>query len=307
MIDFVKFYHFSDNSIHFKEILPTEKYGFIFNPNYNQQNRVNNFIHKNELGFCIKIFYDKVQFEGSLHKLYNRLNRSKGNDNDFTFNQLSDSVNWLENLFGINATEFTITSMEIGINLQLKFSPEFYLNLVANYKKTKSFSPLQKGNKVYGKKVFLSQYELKLYDKTFESEVHQNKYINKNILRFEVGSKKMQIYKGLNINTLNDLKQIEKFNGIGDFLLNKFNGIEFEDHFIDTSNLDSSERALFYASKNESFWIDEKKANPKGQHNIKAKYESIKKKLYKESKEHTFNLVFELKNAVKNKLLELTN
>ena len=106
MIDRIKFTMDLDRCIDFREYFNQQiaHLEFEFNPIYGNLNYPKYYIHKSRIyGFTLKLFSDKIQFEGSLHKLYNRVRGKIGNHDDFTFNNLLLIVEWLENALEYDA------------------------------------------------------------------------------------------------------------------------------------------------------------------------------------------------------------
>ena len=138
----------------------------------------------------------RLTVSGSLHKY------SKGNNYSlFTYKEAQNVLLDLSTKIGISLNRFVATNIELGLNLHMDFDPQKYFGMIHSYK-AHSFipmTPLSKTNKIKGCKCKLSEYEIKFYDKTFET-IHSGKIkvadrfkIPENILRFEIALSRKQL------------------------------------------------------------------------------------------------------------------
>lgn len=93
----------------------------------------------------------------------------------------------------IPLANFIVTSIEIGVNIQMSEDPMKYINTMRYYDKTYRFipmKPLYKTSKIKGVSCSLSEYEIKFYDKTFHAKHRKSKAeqarVRDNILRYEI-------------------------------------------------------------------------------------------------------------------------
>lgn len=304
MIDYIKF-DIPQQYINLEQLenRVIEFNDFEFKPIYNQVNKVSFYICKDPLGFTLKRFNERLRFEGSLHKLYNRLNKKRGNHNDFNFDNLNFIIKWLEDALLCDSLNMRIRFIEIGLNLKMNFDIEVYLKNIKSFKKSKPFVQMP-NNKDYGRECRLTQYKLKFYDKTFESDRHQGINTTSNLLRFEVVYNKMKPI-GTIIQTLNDLQNNTKYKLIKEKLRRIFNQVEFGCVEMDTSKLKETDRMLYFAGFNETFWLDTKIALHDKYYNIRTKHKKISNLLLEESKKGFTNTLYELKEKFDNKIKTL--
>jgi hypothetical protein len=142
----------------------------------------------NNLKFIV--YSSTVKVSGSLHKY------SKGNNYSlFTYKEAQLALQEISKISNIPLDEFIVTSIEIEINLPMVKDPKEYLKIIHSYKSLDfiSMTPLSKTSQIRGVRCRLSEYDIKFYDKTFETirsgkiKVADRKTIPPNIIRFEVG------------------------------------------------------------------------------------------------------------------------
>ncbi len=130
-----------------------------------------------------------LTISGSLHKFW------KGdNFSFFTFEEAQLALAEISTTCGIPLENFIVTSIEIGINIKMKHDPKTYLNIIKSFKGLPfiPMTPLSKTSQIRGVRCKLSEYDLKFYDKTFETirsekiKVKDRVKIPSNLLRFEV-------------------------------------------------------------------------------------------------------------------------
>lgn len=252
----------------------------------------------------IRLYRDKLNFEGSLHKLYNRIIGYKGNHTDFTREQLVFVIEFLEELFNSDSSKMILRNIEVGVNLNMDFEPSEYFEMIGAFQTKKTIQNMLNGNKTYGKQTYLSQYKVKIYDKRYESKKHQNIMVNENILRYEIAYKKMAPLKGI-CKTLSDLKNEDVLSKLGQKLIKTIHQFSFEDDDLNASDLKLNDRTFYYAGINPKFWLDEKKANPNGCHNLKAKWKRLLKCLRDNTPNSLYNIRQELFEKVESKVNEL--
>lgn len=145
----------------------------------------------------LKVFYKnkRLELSGSLHKYV------KGNNfSMFTYKEAKDALCELSDYIGIPLKQFIVTSIELGINIQLDKDVAHYLNIIHSYKSHPFIlmSPLKGTSKFKGCKCVFSEYVIKFYDKTFEA---QKSHISKkeraeipnNLLRYEIKLSRKQL------------------------------------------------------------------------------------------------------------------
>lgn len=135
----------------------------------------------------------KLRGHGSLHKF------AKGNNYSlFTINEAKKAISDLGLLLGISLDKIVITNMEFAVNMQMEKDPMQYINTIRNYRVYPFIymKSLYKSSKLKGKVCKLTDYEIKFYDKTFES-THRNNHLKDvvpiNILRYEMACSRKKL------------------------------------------------------------------------------------------------------------------
>lgn len=124
---------------------------------------------------------------GSLHKF-----KRKENYFTFTASDAQQAISDLGKRLDIPLNEIIITSIEIGVNIEVSKEPMRYINMVHLYKKRPFIymRPLKNSSHLRGKLCQYTDYIIKFYDKTFEARhplsVEKKLLIPSNILRYEV-------------------------------------------------------------------------------------------------------------------------
>lgn len=130
-----------------------------------------------------------LRIEGSIHKFI------KGNNYcRYTFNEAVETLRDLGSYMGIPLSAFRITSIELGVNIQMSEAPMKYIEPITHYKSNKFLymPPRSRTSKIYGKKCRMAEYGIKFYDKIQDYIIEEGikkEYrgkLLKNILRYEV-------------------------------------------------------------------------------------------------------------------------
>jgi hypothetical protein len=83
----------------------------------------------NYYGLTFIIRPSTIRVDGSLHKFWNRLNdRGNHNANDYTYEDLCETIEYLENTFDILPCRTVIENLETGVNLIVAFCASIILN-----------------------------------------------------------------------------------------------------------------------------------------------------------------------------------
>lgn len=149
----------------------------------------------------------KCKWHGSLQTYSNK---GLGNKNDFTFQDVCNSVNDLAERFGIDIDNTKLNNVEFGLNLPYN-TTAFLNSLVRYYQGTL----IDKFKDLPGIEVEKTKNTNKIYQK------------GDNIMRVEIRANKMQYLtsKGVNITYLSDLKNPEIYPLLKEILLNSVNGL----------------------------------------------------------------------------------
>ena len=111
----------------------------------------------------------------------------------------------------------------------------------------------------YGKKVNLTEFNIKVYDKTLEQRLHYNINTENFVTRFEIGFYKKRSVKY--ISTLADLIDISNLKKLLEKLLNAIMTIEYFPSIEYLKTLPPKEREIIYALYNSKYWEVEGELN----------------------------------------------
>jgi hypothetical protein len=192
-----------------------------------------------------------IQMAGSLHKFYNG---GRHNHNDFTYNGLVRTIQELSDCLGEPIVNFCVHNIEFGLNLHLKESPKNIIDSLITYQ-SKGFynpNPITIGdNRGFekGKRFDLTQYSLKIYDK---SQMYSD--AQPNIIRIELKFKKMERIKRIGFNTLLDFTQTEKLDEMMNLLLKSLDGCIFNENILSDS-LTIKEQLDYKDYINPDYWV----------------------------------------------------
>lgn len=201
----------------------------------------------------LQIRNEKIFISNSLHKFL------KGNNySDFSYSEIIESIDLIEEITGIKATEFSVSKLEFGLNIPIKMNIDTILKCIKTYKKRYAFKDMDKGSKTYGKNCELSEYKIKMYNKTFQVKTVDKITIPENILRFEIVYYKNRIIP--NIRTLEDLRNPQKLLGLVERMKKYLRDITIEGE-KNFSDVKKEERAYYFAGLNSEYWNVEKTMN----------------------------------------------
>lgn len=239
----------------------------------------------------VVLYYDKIELSNSLHKFY------KGNNyTDFTHSELVSAIAEICIKFEIEAKCWEIKKMEFGFNIKTPQPANEYLDLFLEYK-GKEFEKMKHKQNNYGRKCFMSEYALKVYDKSYQCKVVDSIAISSKLLRVEFFyNQKRKLPK--QIKSLADLLDREKIKGLYKDLSEAFAKVIYNDE-VDFSDSNDEERMLFFASIHPNYIKVEEGIN-------KSKTTAMKKRI-RQLKERFFQKTFKqwFLKALQNKYIEL--
>jgi hypothetical protein len=149
---------------------------------------------------------------------------------------------------------FRVLSLEFGINLTFhKIVTDAWQN-VAGYK-MKQTSPMKLRGATYGVKIDLTEFALKLYNKSHEQYFHYGNRLGRNIFRVEIQIKKMRLIPF--INSLEDLLRLENINALFDLLLVKLTPLEYFPPSYFVKELSCEQRQFLFAGFCREYWRNE--------------------------------------------------
>jgi len=239
----------------------------------------------------------QIKIKGSLHKYHNN---GLHNANDFSFIDLKNSLNELNQLFEIEPEKCVLHSFEFGVNIQPANFKTFdiYQNVFyhsADKRRIKFIEPIQKRYKQAG--TYQNNFALKLYDKHFQYP----EYTNGELMRFEIKYFRMRELNNKGIHTLADLLNIENHLFLRTELIKRFNEILFYDFTIKTKKLTKKDQLIIKDYANPNFWdnliLDEKRN----------KFSKTKKHLQFLIDNHSENIQNTLLQIIENKTIRLLN
>jgi hypothetical protein len=196
--------------------------GIKFEPYYNKKGSIQSYAAK--LNNLYLTFNENgLYIANSWHKYYHQNNWS-----DYTFSEIVDTYNKLNDKFNGLIEKAKIRRVDYGVNME--GTPfEFCSNWM--FLRTKSPIPMQDKGKVYGKKFFATEYNLKAYDKTIETKSKYHFLLSKQITRIEKSVFRMRNLTQRKINpirltTAKDLTDIAIIRQLADDFCNTCQKIE---------------------------------------------------------------------------------
>ena len=211
-----------------------------------------------------------LNISGSLHKYWNNRNgRGDQNFNDFMFSDLAGIIIDTCNFFNLVPDNSIIENFEFGVNVNPSILVTEILRSVINHK-GKPFNRKQ-SQKMNYLECEHRQYYLKLYDKGLQ-------YDRGNILRFEIKTRKMEVVKTTNIETLSDLLNTENMNRLKTILTGNFSDILFYDYTIPDNGINARERLILTQGQNPMFWKEYKETNPDNYFKKRNRFKDLVKK-----------------------------
>ena len=195
-----------------------------------------------------------LNWEGSLHKFKND---GKHNYDQFTIQDIKETLSRIENLFCIDNKKTKIHNLEFGVNLNVPFEVRRILDSIIIYKgkdEIKRFNG--KGYLIREKH---EQYEIKIYDKGMQYNTGTN------ILRFEIKVKTMQYLrsKGCDVVYLSDILCPVIQSKLGIILSKAVNNILVYPLEYDLTYLKRKDIEFFLKGRDKTYWKMIKPSNRK--------------------------------------------
>lgn len=193
-------------------------------------------------GLIVTVYKDAMTcyLRGSIH-LFN--NDGRHNADLFTYQDFIDSLNKLEEEFGISSSDLQIIRLEIGVNIPLPYPEWQCINTISEIQ---NMMPTKKRN---GLLVEYSQYVIKVYSKSKQYK----EFKHQNILRIEIAYlKKQKLTQDIGrLSTLDELLDHSVWKEIADVLkklILKFTLFDYSE--MKNKNLTTAEALLFYEWSN---------------------------------------------------------
>tara|TARA_R110002033_G_scaffold42885_2_gene84124 strand:+ start:188 stop:1090 length:903 start_codon:yes stop_codon:yes gene_type:complete len=266
--------------------------GFTWIPHFNDSSQPPIYYYVKLKNLYLKLIGHKLLVSNSLHKLYHN-----NNYKPFTYSQVVEAFEILNNQLPIKIFDSKIIKLSAGIVID-----EDAQKVVGEwqYFLGKKYTPMKNKNKIYGAKYFLTNYQIKGYDKTFEMKNHNQVKLEKPYFRFEIDNCKPNVFNNktnnIGIYTVKDIVDKEKYKKLGKMLLDNYIKIK-KIPKLDVSTLSIKEKRIYAAINN--FEIKE---SIRKQHPHMYKKDMIK---YKNIIEGCDNSIFQ--NQVINKLQQQIN
>lgn len=213
MIDYIRIINLEPFKLDYNKCTDTDTYITV----NSDTSEITNKQHSFELG--LKVSNNKI--EGSIHQYFNNLinNSHIGNSNDFNYNQLVATIDFLDDKFDLNNHQNKLTTLEFGFNIKpkacateiIKENVKFYQFKIP----TEELFKTKRASKFFK----LTDYRIKVYDKAKQYGI-----VEDNVLRIEVHYKTKQ-FKKFGITTLKDLRDRDKLDRMFDDYLLKFDDL----------------------------------------------------------------------------------
>ena len=229
------------------EVLEQREQSFVWKglkwcPTYNDKTKAVNGYKTSVNNLDLRLKGRTIKCNNSLQKWY------MGNNYElFTYSQVVKALSKLNKILPFNIYEANIHYLAVGTIIEEEAKPILDTWLSLNGKQPES---MLGNNKQYGKKFYLTDYNVKGYDKTFEVKTHERIKLNKPLFRFELEIYTRNLNKRKNsigIYTVKDLIDKAKYQMLADELMCKYDKIEKQQN-IPLSQLNNKEKealALF--------------------------------------------------------------
>ncbi|MEC5395763.1 hypothetical protein [Bergeyella sp. RCAD1439] len=271
MVDYIKIMALTKCLFNPNSFEPFKWRGLIFYPKFRNGKLIG--FESEYRGFRVVLYYDRIELSNSIHKFF------KGNNySDFTYSELKCAIYEICKWFAIEPQYWEIKKMEFGFCIITPQPANQYLNVFFEYK-LRQFEKMKHQLRDYGRKCFMYEYALKVYDKNLQVEITDNLNISDWRLRIEFCyNQKRKLPK--TIRTLGDLLDNEKFKHLYKDLNEAFSKVVYNDE-VDFSKSTNEERILFYASLNPDFIKVEEQLNKAETKIMKSKIKRLRERFLK--------------------------
>lgn len=230
-----------------------------------------------------------VCFSGSVHKLWNSIhsvhapNYQKENDkgfngNQFTYIDIIEVRQHLEELFYCEPHQMKFQNIEFGVNTTPGFDPKLFVQGLL-YQYNEEFEFRYGGN--YGQ-VNHKRYRLKIYNKS------RHYGMTKNTLRVEVHLKKSIEINKLGVVSFADISEVA-LGRAKELILNRLDELVYYDYTLNKKDLSKLKKNMLGNYSNPRFWLIELKPNQRHRH---------KQRLKGFIEQHSENLIGKIKDEI---------
>lgn len=231
------------------------------------QHRNNNYTGFCKYGKLMRLDFRKVFEGGNLVGFRNceisisphyHFNNYLHNGNDFTPQDCIKTVADILTYLGIKPKEYDllkVVNIEFGLNIIPEADIKNLINGISYYKKTAFVVPNPKTP--YFKITDATKHkQIKAYAKGLQFVEHPQYGVNRNTFRFEVKSKQTRNICKYGINTVSDLMEIEKYQRLGQELLNEWDSVLILNLEPDLRALRSDEVEYIQTANKVDFWVE---------------------------------------------------
>jgi hypothetical protein len=238
--------------------------------------------------------YSKIELSGSLHK-----HKQQGkNHADLTYKDICTTIWDLCDITGLQPDKFIIRHIEYGVNIKPIHSPKNLLNSIVAYK-GKGYEIRAYKGKGYMKRFCLSQYDVKVYDKSLQYDLPFD------VLRFELKVFKMQVFKRqyIHLKTFVDLLNPDTYTQLFTSICESIDHLYMFDYRIHLATIENQQhRLVLTEGVNTEFW-----ARYRATHSVKGYKNKLQRFNELVSQYAPDNLKTYLLNEISNKWSELQN
>lgn len=184
---------------------------------------------------------------GSLPKYFNN---GENNAFDYDYSNFLTTCDQLAGELKIKPNNAILRGFEFGVNVSLPVPVREVLENIKAYKKH-TFGQYTEKGKGLGLVFDFQQYRVKIYDKG-----HQQTGKPSQLMRFEIGVKKMAFVKNLEIKTLADLQNKSVWAGLSGILLSVWRDIVYLEKGLKYKLMKAHQQKKYLYFFNPLYWID---------------------------------------------------
>ena len=192
--------------------------GFTWIPVFKDSSQPPIYYYVKVKNLYLKLIGHQLLVSNSLHKLYHN-----NNYKPFTYSQVLEAFEILNNQLPINIFDSKIIKLSAGVVIEE--DPQIVVD-EWQYFLGKKYTPMKNKNKIYGAKYYLTNYQIKGYDKTFEVKNKTQMKLEKPYFRFEIDNCKPNFLNNktnnIGIYAVKDLIDKEKYKKIGKMILDNY-------------------------------------------------------------------------------------
>jgi hypothetical protein len=252
---------------------PFEWYGLLWKPKFNKFGYpVAYYSELKNLNLIIR--GTELSIINSLQKFY-----MDNNYNSFSYSQVIEAFKKLNNLLPLNIYTASVKKIAIGTVIQEDCNQ--ILNTWVSVSNKKAL-PMLSRNKRYGLKYFLTEYDIKGYNKTTEVKHHNNINLDKQHFRFEVEIKRVNNVNReknkIGIYSVQDLINPIKYQKLGQLLINNYQKIK-KKPALNWCNTTIKEKRLIATFKDIEVLNSIKKQHPDSYKKDRKQYKALLNKL----------------------------